>query len=74
MEYVYVGRIITTHGIKGEIKIRSNFKYKDKVYQFMVNGQTGKIAGKTPLSIPKIIITVLAVIAVIVLLHYVGIF
>lgn len=52
----------------------SNFKYKDKVYQFMVNGQTGKIAGKTPLSIPKIIITVLAVIAVIVLLHYVGIF
>ena len=36
----------------------SNFKYKDKVYQFMVNGQTGKIAGKTPLSIPKIIITV----------------
>ena len=32
MEYVYVGRIITTHGIKGEIKIRSNFKYKDKVF------------------------------------------
>ena len=32
MEYVYVGRIVTTHGIKGEIKIRSNFKYKDKVF------------------------------------------
>ncbi len=32
MEYVYIGRIITTHGIKGEIKIRSNFKYKDKVF------------------------------------------
>lgn len=46
----------------------SNFKYNDKVYQFMVNGQTGKVAGKTPLSIPKIIITVVAIIAIIVIL------
>lgn len=51
----------------------STFKYNDKIYQFMVNGQTGKIAGKTPLSIPKIIITVIAVIALIALLHYAGI-
>lgn len=46
----------------------SSYKYKDKVYQFMVNGQTGKVSGKTPLSIPKIIITVLAVIAALALL------
>lgn len=52
----------------------SNFKYKEKVYQFMVNGQTGKVAGKTPISIPKVIITILAVIAVAVLLYYLGIF
>lgn len=43
----------------------SNFKYKDKVYQFMVNGQTGKVAGRTPLSIPKIILATLGVIAII---------
>lgn len=52
----------------------SNFKYNDKVYQFMVNGQTGKVAGKTPLSIPKIIITAVAIIAIIVILYYLGVF
>ena len=51
----------------------SNFKYNDKVYQFMVNGQTGKVAGKTPLSIPKIVITVIAIIAIIALLYYLGV-
>lgn len=49
----------------------SNFKYKDAVYQFMVNGQTGKVAGKTPLSIPRILLAVFGVIALIVLLYYV---
>ncbi|MGN0495502.1 MAG: hypothetical protein ACI4GW_04685 [Lachnospiraceae bacterium] len=52
----------------------SNFKYNDKVYQFMVNGQTGKISGKTPISVPKVVITVLAVIVLIVLLYYIGVF
>lgn len=51
----------------------SNFKYNDQVYQFMVNGQTGKVAGKTPLSIPKIILTTLAIIALIALLYYLGV-
>lgn len=46
----------------------SSYKYKEKIYQFMVNGQTGKVSGKTPLSIPKIIITALAAIAVIALI------
>ena len=40
----------------------------------MVNGQTGKVSGKTPLSIPKIIITVIAVLALIYLLYYLEIF
>lgn len=52
----------------------SNFKYNEKVYQFMVNGQTGKIAGKTPLSIPKIIITAAGVIALLIILYCLGIF
>ena len=33
MEYVYLGRITNTHGLKGEIRIRSNFKYKDRVFK-----------------------------------------
>ncbi len=41
----------------------SSYKYKDKIYQFMVNGQTGKVSGKTPVSVPKVVITAAAVIA-----------
>lgn len=48
----------------------SSYKYKDKVYQFMVNGQTGKVSGKTPISIPKVIITVVAVIAIVALVYW----
>lgn len=32
MELVYIGKITSTHGIKGELKIKSNFEYKDKVF------------------------------------------
>lgn len=49
----------------------SAFQYKDKVYQFMVNGQTGKVTGKTPISWIKVGITVVAVIAIIALIYYV---
>ena len=41
----------------------SSFKYNGKVYQFMVNGQTGKVAGKTPISVWKVVITIAAVLA-----------
>lgn len=51
----------------------SNFKYNDKVYQFMVNGQTGKVSGKTPLSVPKIVLTVVAAIVLIALLYYLNV-
>lgn len=47
----------------------SSYKYKEKIYHFMVNGQTGKVSGKTPISIPKVIISVLGVIAVIGLIY-----
>ena len=32
MELIYIGKITSTHGIKGELKIKSNFEYKDKVF------------------------------------------
>lgn len=32
MEKVYVGKIVSTHGIKGEIRILSDFPFKDKVF------------------------------------------
>ena len=32
MEKLYVGKIVSTHGIKGEVKILSDFQYKDKVF------------------------------------------
>lgn len=33
MEYICIGKIITTHGLKGEMKLRSLFEYKDKVFK-----------------------------------------
>ena len=32
MNYIYIGDIVNTHGIKGELRILSDFKYKDKVF------------------------------------------
>lgn len=49
----------------------SSFKYKGKVYNFMVNGQTGKVGGKTPVSAIRVLIAVgigLAVLAGIIIL------
>ena len=31
MEYIYIGKIVNTHGIKGELRILSDFPFKDKV-------------------------------------------
>jgi len=33
MEYIYIGKIVSTHGIKGEIKIISDFDFKEKAFQ-----------------------------------------
>jgi len=32
MKYVLIGKIVNTHGLKGEVRILSSFKYKDKVF------------------------------------------
>ena len=48
----------------------SSFKYKDKVYQFAVNGQTGKVGGKAPVSAWRVIIAILLGIGVIAALAY----
>ncbi|MBQ2640140.1 MAG: 16S rRNA processing protein RimM [Bacilli bacterium] len=32
MNKIYIGKIVSTHGIKGEIKIISDFQFKDKVF------------------------------------------
>ena len=32
MEFIYIGKIVSTHGIKGEIKIISDFDFKDKAF------------------------------------------
>lgn len=37
----------------------SSFKYRDKVFNFMVNGQTGKVSGKSPISPIKVAIAVI---------------
>lgn len=33
LKYVYLGKIVNTHGIKGEVRILSDFLYKDVVFQ-----------------------------------------
>ena len=33
MKYVYVGKIVNTHALKGEVRILSNFEYKDRVFK-----------------------------------------
>ena len=33
MDKVYIGKIVSTHGIKGELRILSDFQFKDKVFK-----------------------------------------
>ncbi len=49
----------------------SSFKYNSKVYQFVVNGQTGKVYGKTPVSAIKVILVILVVLIVLAILYFV---
>jgi len=39
---VFIGEIVNTHGIKGELRIVSNFKYKDAVFKKNMNFYIGK--------------------------------
>ena len=33
MELIYIGKIVNTHGLKGEMRIISDFKYKNEVFK-----------------------------------------
>lgn len=33
MNYIYIGDVVNTHGLKGEIRIVSDFEYKKKVFK-----------------------------------------
>ncbi len=32
-EYILVGKLVNTHGIKGEVKILSDFEYKERIFK-----------------------------------------
>ncbi len=46
------------------------YLYKGKKYSFIINGQTGKIDGKKPVSATKVTLAVIAVILIAILLYY----
>ena len=48
----------------------SSFRYNGKLYQFIVNGSTGEVNGKYPVSAMKVVLTVIIVIAVLALLYF----
>ena len=50
----------------------AHFKYKDKIYQFMVNGQTGKVSGKIPISPAKVAISVVGVLLLLALMWWIS--
>ncbi len=43
----------------------SAYRYNDKVYRFLVNGQTGEVTGKAPVSVIKIILFIMVIAAII---------
>ncbi len=47
----------------------SSFTYKGKVYQFMVNGQSGKVGGRSPVSALRVLVAILIAIAIIALIY-----
>lgn len=46
MNYIYLGKIVNTHGIKGEIRIISDFEYKNHVFKNNFNIYIGKEKNK----------------------------
>ena len=42
MKYVLIGRLVNTHGLKGEVRILSSFKYKDRVFKESMKIYIGK--------------------------------
>lgn len=50
----------------------SSFTYKGKIYQFVVNGQTGKVGGRAPISPLRVAIAILIALGIIGLIAYLG--
>lgn len=48
----------------------SSFKYNGRVYQFMVNGETGHVAGHAPVSKIKVFLTILIIVIIFAFLLY----
>ena len=42
MEYVLIGKIVNTHGIKGELRIKSDFLMKERVFKKGMSYYIGK--------------------------------
>jgi len=42
----------------------SSFKYRRKLYQFAINGQTGRVSGKTPISPLRVAVAILIFVAI----------
>ncbi|HPR75661.1 MAG TPA: hypothetical protein PLT14_05815 [Oscillospiraceae bacterium] len=48
----------------------SNFAYKGKVYNSYVNGQTGKVGGRYPISAFRVMLTIVIVLAIVLLIYW----
>jgi DNA-directed RNA polymerase subunit RPC12/RpoP len=49
----------------------SSYRYQQKVYRFLVNGQTGEVQGERPYSIGKIIAAIAGVLAAAILIYFI---
>lgn len=48
----------------------SSYRYGTKTYRFLVNGHTAEVAGNYPVSVPKVLLTILGVLAAIAIAYY----
>ena len=48
----------------------ASYKYKDQVYNIVINGQTGKIGGKAPVSALKVFLFILAIVVVLIAFYF----
>ena len=45
----------------------SAYRFRNKTYRFLVNGQTGEVAGESPLSWQRVTFLVIAIVVVVVI-------
>lgn len=48
----------------------SAFKYRDKIYNYFVNGRSGVVGGKTPVAVWKVALTVLVIVGVLLGIYF----